>query len=255
MNVSYPKSGIFSLSALIVDDEEYGRKNLQQLVLKNCPQIEICGLAENIETARLIIKDRKPDIVFLDIQMPGGDGFSLLKNYVERPFSVIMVTAFPDYGIQALRAGAVDYILKPLRVKELNAAVERAWEEQSRKRINAQKSTDPNAKISVSHTKGISFIQIQSISYLEADNMYTTIYLEDTSSLLVSRPIKDFESVLPEDSFFRIHKSYLINVFHMSRFSKATGGWVWMKGEKQLPISRRKLGLFQQMLRWYAEPI
>lgn len=255
MNMQEHYSDNFVLSALIVDDEEYGRKNLLRLIEKYCPQIKVVACAENIQEAKDEITNKRPELIFLDIQMPGGNGFKLLESFTEPQFSVIIVTAHPDYGIKAVRAGAVDYILKPLRVVELTEAVKRAWQDQHYKRQLKGAFLKESCKISISHTKGVSLICLNDIMYLEADNMYTTMYLADDTPLLISKPIKDFETSLKGDLFLRIHKSYLINFQHLARFTRANGGMVWMKNEVELPVSRRKLPLFQKLLLWHATPI
>ncbi len=249
-------TGKYALSALIVDDEEYSRLNLAQLLKKHCPQIEIAGYAQDLEEARSCLDRIVPDLVFLDVQMPGGSGFDLIEDQSNPiPYEVIIVTAFPDYGIKAVKAGALDYLLKPLRVRELQLAVLKAWNACLKKRQINSTEGENACKIAVSHHKGISLINKKDIVYLKADNMYTTLYLEKGEALLVSKPIVNFEQLLSEDCFLRIHKSYMINFRFMEGFSKANGGTVWMKNKVEIPVSRRQFPLFQKMLKWYTIPV
>lgn len=242
----------YTLTALIVDDEEYSRMNLSLLLQKHCPQIQVSGFACDINEAQSAIEAIRPEVIFLDVQMPGGCGFDLLQNYTDYPFEVVIVTAYPDYGIQAVKSGALDYILKPIRAVELTTAVQRAWKIRLKKRQWNSLGVEESRKIAVSHSKGVSLICKKDIVYLEADNMYTTLHLENDTTLLVSKSIKSFEQSLPDDYFFRLHKSYIINFRHIEGFSKANGGTVWMKNQVEIPVSRRQLPLFQKLVKWHT---
>jgi two-component system LytT family response regulator len=244
-----------SLSSLIVDDEEYSRRNLNQLLKKHCPQVDVKATAINVNQARKAIDQIQPDLVFLDIQMPGLSGLDLLKSYSCRSFSVILVTAHPTYGIDAVKEGALDYLLKPIRVSELKTAVDKAWNQESQETWIKKHISTESYKISVSHTEGVSIISVKDILYLEADNMYTTIRLLNGEMLLASKPIGDFEKVLADFNFFRIHKSYLINFRYLERYSKNGGGLVWMSDKAELPVSRRQFPLFQKLLKQHVTPV
>lgn len=219
----------------------------------HCPEIEICGEANNAAQAGNLIENEHPDVVFLDIQMPRGNGFELLKSRQHRTFSVVFVTAFPNYSIQAIRADAVDYLLKPIGAIELKSAVQRVRERQVGR--SAKKTPAKPEKIAVPHSLGISIVALSELEYLEADNMYTTLHLCGRRSLLVSKPISEFEGMLGDERFFRIHKSYLINLDQLLLFHKSGGAEAELKTGVRLPVSRRRLAAFQRALSVYARAL
>lgn len=239
-----------SLEAIIVDDEAFGRENLKQMVERHCPEVQIRGLASNMAQAHTLIKQHAPRLIFLDIQMPNGTGFDLLEKHQDAAFSVVMVTAFAHYGIDALKAGAIDYVLKPIRVSELKQSVDRVKKDQAKKPLRLG-STAP-AKISVPHSKGVSIVSLKELVYLEADNMYTTLHLANGDSLFVSKSLKEFERVLDTNTFFRVHKSYIINLEYLRLFSKQGAQEVTLNSGVRLPVSRRRLADFQQVLNNYT---
>ena len=235
------------LRTIIVDDEVHGRQNLLQLIQKHCPQLQVDGLASSVEEASEMISDKGPDVVFLDVQMPGCSGFDLLKSPGRITFSVVIVSAHAHYGIQAVKADAVDYLLKPIRVSELKEAVRKVQS------ITPQEDVADNAqKIAIPHAHGVSLVSVNDIEYLEADNMYTTLHLASKRPVLVSRGIKEFEVALPASRFVRIHKSFIVNLDFVHHFHRLGGGEVELMSGANLPVSRRRLSLFQDALSRYA---
>lgn len=223
-------------SAVIIDDEEHGRSNLTHLLSDYCPQVRVCGMAQGVSDAIPLLRKHLPDVVFLDILMPGIDGFGLLEHFPDRPFKVIFVSASAEYGIQAIKAGAIEYLLKPVNPKELVMAVNK---------LDQQKNLfrEPQAsysRISLSHSSGFSLESIDNIVRLEADDNYTRIFFANGKTSLVSRSLSEFERVLPQETFARIHKSILINLEYMQEFSHSDGGTVTMSDGHSTMVSKRK---------------
>lgn len=232
------------LTAVVVDDELYGRKNLISLLGKHCPKVDVIGTANGVESADKIIRTEVPDLVFLDIEMPGLNGFELLTDG-DRDYAVIIVTAHQNYGIKAVKLNVLDYVLKPIRAMELKEAVNKV----STRNLDVEKSTHSSKnKMAIPHSRGTSVISLDRIVCLEADNMYTTLHLIDHTVLVASKPIVEFEKALANTSFFRIHKSHMINFDHLLLFSKQDGQQVVLSNNATLPVSRRRLAQFEQAL-------
>ncbi|MEM7372041.1 MAG: LytTR family DNA-binding domain-containing protein [Bacteroidota bacterium] len=248
------------LSALIVDDEASGRENLAHLLHTYCPEIDVLDLADSGESARLMVEAYQPDVVFLDIHMPQMDGFAFLDSLSDRSFSVVIVTAHDTYGIRAVKASAVDYLLKPLSIQELKEAVAKLLE------VHRIKSSDPNLqqnyeesvnelvkslleqkapqKLTLPHSHGFSLVDMSDIIRLEADDNYTWVYVQEMSPIHMPRTMKYVESILKGDVFMRIHRSHIINLSYLKTFSKSEGGYVMMEDGSRVPISRRRLPRF-----------
>ena len=226
---------------IIIDDEEFGRRNLELLITKYCENIVIQGIYESTLDAVKDIQEFNPDVVFLDISMPLQNGFDFLENLpFERQFEVVFVTAFEDFGIQAIKAGALDYITKPIVISELQVAIEKAA-----KKKQKQVSSNALNKISISHSKGISLIDPLEIIYLKGDDNITTIFLTNDRKLSVSKTLKEFEKSLDVSIFIRIHKSFIVNLKFVESYSLQDGGCVKLASSGLiLPISRRKLSEF-----------
>lgn len=232
------------LTAVVVDDELHGRKNLVSLLGKHCPQVDVIGTADDVESADKIISNQVPDLVFLDIEMPGLNGFELLTDG-DRDYAVIIVSAHQQYGIKAVKLNVLDYVLKPIRSKELKEAVNKA----TTRSFDTEKSSySSKNKMAIPHSRGTSVISLDRIVYLEADNMYTTLHLVDRTVLVASKPIVEFEKALANTSFFRIHKSHMINFDHLLLFSKQHGQQVVLSNDATLPVSRRRLAQFEKAL-------
>jgi two-component system LytT family response regulator len=182
--------------------------------------------------------------------MPEYDGFDLLSWYDDRTFAVVFVTAYPDYGIQALRVGAIDYLMKPIIIAELKTAVSRLLE------WNADRQTQTIApakdKIMLTHTNGFVLADLKDIVRMEADNNYTKVYFADKPALLVSKTLKDFETRLSNTSFVRIHKSDIVNILYVKQYSVEGGGMVIMADGSRLYISRTRMPEFMGVIRKYS---
>lgn len=252
---------IMELKALIVDDEERGISVLSQLISKYCTGISVEGTASDIANAEALLKKNKPDVLFLDIEMPGGDCFQLLEKYNDISFDVIFVTAYQEYAIKAIKFSALDYLLKPVKIEDLQAAVEKVKKRKrdgndNRERYDHFRSVmnepNPFKKIILSTMEGFYPVRVDEIIYCRADDSYTHFYLVGHKHYVVSKSLKEFEEMFVHLNFFRIHKSYLINLNHIERINKADGVTVVMSSNDELPVSFRKKDEFIGMIRGAA---
>ena len=243
-----------TLKALIVDDEFNARNNLKILIDEFCPELKIIGLVESAEEARIIIEKEKPDVVFLDIAMPKEDGFSLLKSYKNRDFSVVFTTAYNEYALKAFKENAIDYLEKPISIDDLQKAVLKVMKVHgsNEQRTPAELSElvdeameGKNDRISIPTRDGYVIIRNTDIIHLEASDNYTMIYLIDGSRHLSSKNIKVYEENLNQEVFFRTHKSHIINVeHHLKEFSRSEGNMAVLTNGINVPIARRKMSNF-----------
>lgn len=254
------------LRALVVDDEEFARKNLVMMLEEYCPDIEVIGEASRKEEAKALIAASNPDVVFLDIRMPSGsEGFELLEEIEEKNFQVVFVTAFKDYAIKAFNANAVYYILKPIDIEELITACEKLKATKMIYSSNEEGYTNyfqsirnlsdrllhnkPNNRIAISHTKGLKIVEDDTISHLEASGNCTTIYFKDGSRYLDTRTLKIYESILDEAKFFRTHKSHIINLNELTEYLNDDGHYVVLKAGVKIPVARNRVTDFVKMLK------
>lgn len=239
------------MKAIIIDDELSGREVLKKLIEKNCPDVTIMHTLNSIETGLAAIKEDKPDLVFLDIQMPNGSGFDLLNKLKKIDFEIIFVTAHDNYAIKAFKYSAVDYLLKPIRVAELIAAVNKARIdiESGRKnenlkflseKVSPAKKGFLNNKILLPSMGGYHITDVAEIAYCKSESNYTNFHFLNGKNILVSKTLKEFESILLENNFFRIHRSYIINLDYIAKYNKGKGGEVVMKDGAILEVSREK---------------
>ena len=249
------------IKALLVDDEVNNLENLQFLLQHDCEGIEVVGKAKNAGQARDWLANHTADVIFLDINMPGENGFQLLSSLVTQNFKVVFVTAYDEYAIQAIKASALDYILKPVNIDELKTAVEKvrhslsnpvAVEQNQRlmehflQTVNKKK---PPEKIALPQLGGISFIEVDDIVSLQADGNYTIIHLNSMQKLVITKTLKDFEELLDQTQFARIHKSYIVNLKYIKEYSTTDGGVVKMTDGNQWSISRRQLESFLEKMK------
>jgi two-component system LytT family response regulator len=235
------------LTAIIVDDELYGRENLKKIIETYCPEIEILACADSVVNARELVRVHTPEVVFLDINMPVLDGFDFLDEYDDRNFMVVFVSAHEEFGIKAVKAGATDYILKPVNIKELKQAVKKLLMIKNKEIKVATVHEVDKLVLPASH--GFNVLVIDEIIRLEADGCYTKVVMKDGKKTIISRTLKDFEATLPKERFFRIHKSHLINLKHIKDYSKISGNFVTMTDGSRIEISRRKSPEFIQKIK------
>ena len=236
------------IRCVIVEDEEMARNVLKSLLAQYCPDVMVCAEADDVISGKNMIETFRPDLVFLDIEMPGGSGFKLLTSIENKDFEVVFITAYEQFAIKAIRHDALDYILKPIVPKELVAAVEKVNEAKYKKTLKKQydnllKNLDPEQlvvrKISLSTADKIHLIDVDDIIRCESDNYYTIIFFKDGTSLMVSKTLKDMEQKLEEYDFVRTHKSHLVNMRCIMNFIKDEMMVVMTDGTK-VPVSKRK---------------
>ncbi|NRA13391.1 MAG: response regulator transcription factor [Crocinitomicaceae bacterium] len=254
------------LRALVVDDEEFARKNLTMLLEEYCPEVEVIGEASRKDQAKAIIESSNPDVVFLDIRMPSGaEGFELLEEIEKKGFLVVFVTAFKDYAIRAFNASAIYYLLKPIDIEELQSAVKRVVE--TRKTFSEQPESyntyfdslqelshnllnnKQSNRIAISHTKGLKLVDDDTITHLEASGNCTTIYFKDGTRYLDTRTLKIYENLLNPSKFSRIHKSHIINLELMREYVNDDGHFAVLEGGLRVPIARNRVTEFVKMLK------
>lgn len=237
------------LKVLLVDDEAGSRSVLSTLLNEFCPNVSICGEASNIDAAYELILKHKPQAIFLDIQMPGGNGFALLKKFTEIPFDVVFLTSYDQYAIEAIRFSALDYLLKPIEVELLKnavAALERsALKKQaySRQIINVIKHLENKGlqkKVAFHHNDMVVFVPLEDIAYLCGERNYTTIITGKKEKYISSKNLGEYEEMFSNyPQFFRISKSCIVNLNHVSSYSKGDPCLLFI-GNESFEISRRK---------------
>lgn len=242
------------MTAILVDDEPDGNRTLTRLLEKHCPDVSVAAICTNVDSARQRMEELKPDIVFLDIQMPGKSGLELLSEMSTREFEVIFVTAHNEYMLQALQFSAADYLLKPVSEDRLIEAVKRvemklqAGKEAERTETllhNLGKVGSPSEmRLCLPTLKGFIVLKLEEIIYCEAERGYTTFHLEKNKRVTVSKPLLDYENLLQDASFLRIHKSFLVNLRHVKEYQRGEGGVVIMTNDMEIEVSRRKKDQF-----------
>jgi two-component system LytT family response regulator len=238
------------MKAILVDDEGDGIRTLQKLLARHCPQVEVAATCTNAVAAKQQIDLIKPDVVFLDIQMPGKTGLELLTEIETKNFEVVFVTAYNEYMLQALQYSAADYLLKPVDEDRLVEAVQRVErriaegkrEEQTGALLhNLSKAGDPTQmRLCLPTIKGFLVLKLEEIIYCEAERSYTVFHLGGGKTVTVSKPLLDYDSLLQDTSFLRIHKSFLINLLHVKEYQRGEGGLVIMSDGAEIEVSRRK---------------
>lgn len=234
-----------NLRAVLVDDEVAARNSLARLLLIFCPTVEIVGEASGITDGFKLINQKMPDLVFLDIEMEEGSGFDLLALFSETPFRIIFVTAHDGYAVKAFRANALDYLLKPVDPELLVLAVRKQSQfsldnSYQLKVANLVKSRHLIDKIVLPCSDGLIFQSVSEVVHIEADDNYTHFFLTTGKHFLISKTLKDVETLLPADGFCRVHKSHLVNISHIERFVNRDGGYLILSNNKQVPVSKRK---------------
>lgn len=246
------------IKAVIVEDELHSRESLKNLLVEFCPDVELCGAAASVEEAVPLIRSVRPALLFLDIELQNSTGFDLLRLLPDMEFDVIFTTAFEQYAIQAIKMSSLDYLLKPIDIDELQEAVAKAMEKQHLQQHKAQLelllaniSSRPSGaqnRICLSTADGLEFLQVEDILYCEANGSYTTFHLRDKRKIVVSKNLKEYETLLDGQSFMRVHNSYLINLREVQRYVKSEGGYILMKNNMHIGISVKKREEFFQRM-------
>ena len=243
-------------TAIIIDDELKGRIALRQKLFDYCKDVRLVGEGEDGEEGIKLINILKPDIVFLDIEMPRMNGFDMLLKLPQKNFDLIFTTAYDQYAIKAIRYAAFDYLLKPIEIEELKTAVSKSNNVNAESTERKLEVLDLNLhtnillnKIAIPTLEGLLFYNIADIIHLEANRNYTIIYFTNDVKLIASKTLKDFEELLPTDIFIRIHHSHLINLNFIKRYIKGDGGQIELHDGRVVDVARRKKEEFLKAIR------
>lgn len=244
------------IKVAIIDDEQYSVESLFLHIQKLFPQFEVVLKSTKPTQAISEINKLKPDLLFLDVEMPMMNGFEFLEKFEELSFDVIFITAYSQYAVQAFKARAINYLLKPIDENELQEAVDN-WltkkasndsnEEVEKLLEHLKKEGILKNKIAVPITDGMEFIEVTKIIYCKSQNNYTFIHLENGKEVLISKTLKEVEKVLENFLFVRVHQSYLINPNYMQKYLKNDGGYVVMNNGQHIPISNSKKKLITEL--------
>lgn len=252
------------LNAIIVDDEEFARSSLYFLIQENCENVNIVGIAKSVSEARYLLNQQAIDLIFLDIAMPKENGFELIPAAQAANASVIFTTAYDQYAIKAIKANALDYLLKPIDIDELKLAVDKA-----KKFINLNKTENNRneslknlandltertsiKKITLPSGQGYRVVDIEDIIHIEADSNYSVFNLSNLEKIVVSKVLKDYEEILPENTFVRIHKSSIVNLKYVKEFTTKNGLQVVLNNGELITVSRRRASDFFDKIKAYT---
>lgn len=247
------------MNALIIDDEVKGAELLQLLLEMVSPEVKVIGICNSGKDGIEKIKLLKPDIIFLDINMPGMSGFEMLNKIKDIDFEIIFTTAYDEYAIKAFKVNAADYLLKPIDSDELVNAIKKVQNlltkkvesplikmEDLLKVLKPDKA--PNDRLPINTNDGIIFVPYDEIQYLIANSNYTDIFLENGKKYTATKTLKDFEDTIPDTIFYRIHNAHMVNIKHVAKYVRGDGGYVIMLNGESLEVSRRKKAEFLEKL-------
>jgi len=246
------------MRTIIIDDEPDAVEALHLSLMETCPEVAVAGKfndpVRGLEAIRLL----QPDLVFLDVEMPGLTGFQLLEQLETISFAVVFTTAHDRFAVKAFRFSAIDYLLKPVDPEQLRAAVDKAAEKRRTDKMQIEllqhhftgKGEKQHLhKIALPSAQGYTFVEIADILYCESDNSYTKFFVKNGNTYLVTKNLGDVEEMLSDDDFFRIHKQFLINLRQISKYVRGDGGFVVMPNGVSIPVSRVKKDAFTALFR------
>jgi two-component system LytT family response regulator len=245
------------IRCVLIDDEDNNLENIQRLLQQYYPGITIAGTANSADEGIQLIAAVKPNLVLLDIQMPGKSGFDLLRSISTIDFEVIFITAYDQYGIQAIKFSALDYLLKPVDINELKQAVEKARQKLALREQNRNVSNliaylkmpqQEPPKIALPTQQETHYVKVNEIIRCEASDNYTNFFLPGGEKILVSKTLKEFADLLKPHGFLRTHQSHLVNMSHVKSFLKEEGGQLLLQDKTKIPISRQNLELVKKTL-------
>lgn len=244
------------LTAVIIDDELKGRIALRQKITAFCPEVELAGEAAGGDEGLRLIEQLEPEIVFLDIEMPRMNGFDMLQRLQNKNFHLVFTTAFDQYAIKAIKYAAFDYLLKPINIEELQACIGRIkngpplHKTADRLEVLDQHLHLKNTlgKIAISTLEGHLFFNINDIIRLEAQRNYTILHFVNQPKLTASKTLKELEELLPEDKFFRVHHTHIINLHYIKKYMKGDGGQIEMQNGDVLDVARRRKEAFLKLI-------
>lgn len=240
------------IQAVLVDDEQNSRETLKGKLELFCPEVEVVGEAGDVKTALETIKSKKPDLLFLDIELSGESGFDLLtaiRDEKDMNPAIVFITAHDEFAIKAIKFSALDYLLKPIDPEDLVKAVRKVEDEKGLPKKatnfnvlveNIRQAADSPKKIVVPTSDGMHVIKISEVIRLESSSNYTTFYLKDHKPLLASKTLKEFDAMLQGYSFNRVHKSHLVNMNYLTRYVQTDGGYLILEDGSRIPVANRK---------------
>lgn len=241
------------LKTVIVDDEQDAVEFINSIIGEYCSDLEVVGKANNVVQGVSVINEKKPDLVFLDVEMPNGTGFDLLSQFPEKDFEVVFITAFNHYAIKAIKFSAVDYILKPININEFIEAVGRVIKKRSERRSSGNenlrilmenlRSATPS-RLAIPTSDGMEYLNPKEIIRIEADRSYSWFFINGNRKILVSKHLKEFQELLTDRYFFRPHNSHLINLKFVRKYIRKEGGYIEMTDSSVIPVSRNRKDLF-----------
>lgn len=252
------------VSCIIVDDEIQNQVVLERMIDRFCPTVEVRGTASSVREAIQLIEQTNPDIVFLDIEMPEENGFRLLEQISDPNFSVIFTTAHAEYALKAIKYAAMDYLLKPINLTELKTGIEKVIEKRKSETNNVsdfqtkvqvlQENRKDNSidfeKIALPTKDGIAMFSLEDIIWCQAQKGQTLFFMKDGNKVLVSELLKEYEILLPDSKFCRIHKSHIVNLGHVDKYLNGSGGSVVMSDGTNLEVAvRRKKEILDRLRR------
>ena len=252
-----------ALKAIIVDDEEFARSSLFFLLQQNCPDVEITGIARSVAEAKDILEHHPINLIFLDIAMPGGNGFELIPDAQKHQAAVIFTTAYDQYALKAIKANALDYLLKPIDIDELKVAVDkvvahtRLYHQEGDDRMSNLASSLSNRseirKLTLPYGQGFKMVDVDDIIYIEADSNYSVFHLNNQDKITVSKVLREFEELLPSDQFVRTHKSSIINLNHLKEYNSKNGLQAVLKNGDSINVSRRRASDFFEKIKLFTK--
>jgi len=240
---------------LIIDDENRTRSLIAKMIDSFGFDVDTIPEGENVQSGIKAIEKHNPDIVLLDIQMPDGTGFDVIRSIGNKNFEVIFITAHEEFAIKAIKFSALDYLLKPVDASELKAALEKALElvdsEKSNSQFDALHSniqSNEKRRLVLKTQESVHVVDLEQIIRCEADRNYTSFFLKDSKKILVSKTLKEYETLLAAHNFLRVQQSHLINIDYVDRYDKKNGGAVVMKDGSEVPLSPAKREVFFKRL-------
>ncbi len=245
------------LKVVIIDDEPNAREVIENTLLATCKNVEVVGRGDSVKTGMETITQHDPDIVLLDVQMPDGTGFDLLSKLPEINFKVIFITAHQEFALQAFKFSALDYILKPVDSQELSSAIKKAEETLENNNIdvnmkilydNLKNKSKESKKLILKSLEQIHAVNVKDIIRCESEGNYTQFILNDGRKLLVTKILKEYDEMLQQYNFFRVHQSHLINIDYFETYKKADGGEIIMQDKSVIPLASRKKEAFLKLL-------
>jgi two-component system, LytTR family, response regulator len=246
------------LSAVIIDDEVLARESLLSMLKLFCPNINVVGQAQNVQTGFELINEVSPDVVFLDIQMPDGSGFDLLQRFTSIQFKFVFITAYQEYAIKAFKFSAIDYILKPVDPSDLINAIEKLdetirEEDTNHKFLTFMENIKTNRsnpqKILLKTQDALVVVDISTIIRCESQSNYTLFYFSNRPKVMVSRTLKDYDDLLSNSGFFRIHQSHLVNLNHVKKYNRYPDSHIVLVNGETVPVSVRKRDILVELLK------